>query len=322
MLEDNPARPGRLLVWLKLARISALPTAISNVLMAFLIANGTWSPVPELVLLLLASSCLYIAGMILNDVYDVEIDRKERPSRPLPSGAISVGAARNTGYGLLFAGIISAFAAGLIGAAEGQALDVRPPVIAFILAVAIVLYDGVLKKTFLACPLMGSCRALNICLAASTCEIAAQSQLVLPIRIWWIAFAIFVLITGVTWFARNETGQSTLGVMLVPACVIFAGLVAYAVIPQFDREHYVDRFANLFLLLILLLSAPVVRRVCTALASGTPRHVQQAIISVLRSLIILDAAVCVLVPDGPYYAIAVLCLLIPSYLLSKLVSKT
>ena len=31
----------------------------------------------------------YTAGMILNDVADLEVDRRERPERPLPSGAVS-----------------------------------------------------------------------------------------------------------------------------------------------------------------------------------------------------------------------------------------
>ena len=48
--------------------------------------------VPPLAVLLLvaASVFLYLAGMVLNDVYDVEIDRRERPDRPLPSGRIPV----------------------------------------------------------------------------------------------------------------------------------------------------------------------------------------------------------------------------------------
>ena len=32
---------------------------------------------------------LYAAGMALNDLFDLEIDRAERPARPLPSGRVS-----------------------------------------------------------------------------------------------------------------------------------------------------------------------------------------------------------------------------------------
>ena len=39
-------------------------------------------------LLAAASALLYSAGMVLNDVFDVELDRQEQPYRPLPSGRI------------------------------------------------------------------------------------------------------------------------------------------------------------------------------------------------------------------------------------------
>ena len=32
----------------------------------------------------LASGCLYLAGIVLNDVFDREIDARERPTRPIP----------------------------------------------------------------------------------------------------------------------------------------------------------------------------------------------------------------------------------------------
>ena len=39
-----------------------------------------------IVLLLVgASSCLYLAGMVLNDYFDRDKDAQERPARPIPS---------------------------------------------------------------------------------------------------------------------------------------------------------------------------------------------------------------------------------------------
>src|SRR2546426_1083326 len=37
-------------------------------------------------LLVMAYTCLYWAGMVWNDYFDLEQDLRERPSRPLPSG--------------------------------------------------------------------------------------------------------------------------------------------------------------------------------------------------------------------------------------------
>ena len=43
----------------------------------------------NLLLLTITSILLYVVGIIINDYRDLELDRKERPDRPLPSGKIS-----------------------------------------------------------------------------------------------------------------------------------------------------------------------------------------------------------------------------------------
>ena len=40
-------------------------------------------------LLLLASACLYCGGMVWNDYFDREQDRRERGDRPIPSGKVA-----------------------------------------------------------------------------------------------------------------------------------------------------------------------------------------------------------------------------------------
>ena len=69
-----------------------------------LLPIGMWT----LGLLAAASALLYSAGMVLNDVFDVELDREEQPDRPLPSGRISLGSARWLGWQLLTLGIMLA----------------------------------------------------------------------------------------------------------------------------------------------------------------------------------------------------------------------
>src|SRR5690242_3153058 len=74
---------------LSLARISNTPTVVSNVLagaaLATTLAFG-W----QIVALCLATALFYTAGMYLNDILDVEIDRQQRPDRPIPSGTVSM----------------------------------------------------------------------------------------------------------------------------------------------------------------------------------------------------------------------------------------
>src|SRR5439155_8490530 len=96
-------------------------------------AASSWT----FVLLLGSSACLYSAGMVWNDFFDVEQDRRERPFRPLPSGRVSRAAAATLGTILLLAGLgLAALASWQDGAFHSEQL-----LIAALLVGAILLYD-------------------------------------------------------------------------------------------------------------------------------------------------------------------------------------
>ena len=59
---------------LLLGRISNLPTVWSNCLAGWILGGG--GTALRLALLCLGASCLYIAGMFLNDAFDAEFDRQ------------------------------------------------------------------------------------------------------------------------------------------------------------------------------------------------------------------------------------------------------
>ena len=99
----------RLLAWLQLMRLPNVFTAIADVAMGFWFTHETLSPVWGFAALLISTSCLYVCGMILNDVFDVEQDRRERPRRPLPSGRITSRDAAAIGRTLLILGVIVAY---------------------------------------------------------------------------------------------------------------------------------------------------------------------------------------------------------------------
>ena len=82
---------GALLAYLRLMRLPNVFTALSNVAMGFAFARDWNRPFGTSDAILLAclagaSALLYTAGMVLNDVFDYDVDRQERPFRPLPSG--------------------------------------------------------------------------------------------------------------------------------------------------------------------------------------------------------------------------------------------
>jgi geranylgeranylglycerol-phosphate geranylgeranyltransferase len=70
---------------------------------AYLIATGT--VIPAVLLLFLVVALVTAAGNVINDYFDVEIDRVNRPDRPIPSGQITPSAARNYAVTLFFAGM-------------------------------------------------------------------------------------------------------------------------------------------------------------------------------------------------------------------------
>ena len=102
-----------------------------------------------------AAVCLYWAGMALNDYADRDLDRLERPERPIPSGRVAPGFALGLATGLSVAGI------GLAAAAGRSALRVAAP-----LAATVWLYDLVLKPTAAGPPAMAAARALDVLLGA------------------------------------------------------------------------------------------------------------------------------------------------------------
>jgi geranylgeranylglycerol-phosphate geranylgeranyltransferase len=83
--------------------------AVSGItaLIAYLIATGT--VIPPAVLLLVIVTLVTAAGNVINDYFDADIDRINRPDRPIPSGTVTLMGARSFAVTLFLAGILAAF---------------------------------------------------------------------------------------------------------------------------------------------------------------------------------------------------------------------
>src|SRR5947208_8717609 len=68
-----------------------------------------------------ATACLYAGGVVLNDFFDRDLDARERPERPLPSGRVPPAHAAALGTGLLIGGIALAFGANATAGAVASA---------------------------------------------------------------------------------------------------------------------------------------------------------------------------------------------------------
>ena len=83
----------------ELVRLPAVLSVPGDVLVGAA-ASGQVRDVPRAAGLAAASSCLYLAGMALNDYADREVDAVERPGRPIPSGRVTPGFALGLAGGL------------------------------------------------------------------------------------------------------------------------------------------------------------------------------------------------------------------------------
>lgn len=301
------------LAYLQLLRLPNVFTALADVGMGFLVTHPQWAVGDgwRLGALLAASSSLYLAGMVLNDAFDREIDALERPERPLPSGRIAPATAWRLGWILWALGLVFAGVATVLGH------DWRPGVVGLALAAAVVLYDGLLKRTPFGPLGMGACRLLNVLLGMS---LAAGPWGLFHGQ---VALAVGTYITGVTWFARSEATESRRGQLAAALLLILAGIALLLKVPERTNDAITllriepVRWPMLLGALGLIIGYRCLR----AVLEPTPRRVQTAVRQCLLSLVLLDAAVTFVVWDT-HGAVAVMLLLVPTVLLSRWVYST
>jgi 4-hydroxybenzoate polyprenyltransferase len=321
----SPIAP--LLPILRLMRLPNVFTAVSDVLMGFVFTRHSFSPGGALACLVLASAMLYIAGMVLNDVFDLEVDKKERPFRPLPSGQIAVAQARALGFVLLLLGVGFGWLAGFLYQNDPIlpfAHPWRSGAVATMLAVAVLLYDAILKKTPFGPFAMGLCRLLNVLLGMSLAGAApgneVSSWLGYTYAQWLIAAGLGLYVVGITIYAKSEAeAKSQTAKLLLGVAVMLAGVCVMGLAALFTKLHMQPNY--LFWALLALLTVTILRRAVAAAFDGSSILVQGAVKHAILSIIMLDAAVC-LASGPPVYAIVVVMLLGPAVLLGKWVYST
>jgi 4-hydroxybenzoate polyprenyltransferase len=294
--------------YLELMRLPNVFTSMADVAMGFLFVKELLTPTDAwlLAILLTSSSLLYLAGVVLNDVFDLELDALERPDRPLPSGRISLSAARWFGWELLFAGAVLGWAvAFFIG-------NILPGVIVVILVTTILMYDAGLKSTIIGPALMGACRMFNVLLGMSVVGGPFAGAH------WVVAGAIGLYIAGVTWFARTENTQSTRLHLTLSTIVMMLGIALLGSLTYWSAQ--VDLLLQTeprkWWLLMFVLGILIAWRCVRAIFIPSPAQVQTAVALSILSLIFLDASVCFAV-RGVFWAAMILLLLLPAMFFGK-----
>jgi 4-hydroxybenzoate polyprenyltransferase len=274
----------RILAYAQLLRLPNAFTAVADIALAALVLwtmggrSLNWSEALTVSLLMLSSTTLYSAGMAWNDFFDFVQDAKERPFRPLPSGRVSRQAAMWLAETFMLAGILLAAASDSINVDRSQ--GVPASLIALALSTVILLYDRVLKRTWLGPIGMGSCRFLNVRLGF--CALPGDQHGVA----YALASIVGIYTVGLTWFARREASKSHAWQLQLAAFLSALALLTTGFLPlETAPLSRSPQFWSLLIALIAWLGAPVVQ----ALQNPGPAQVQRAVKRGVLGIILVDA---------------------------------
>ncbi|WP_337040684.1 UbiA-like protein EboC [Emticicia sp. 17c] len=288
--------------YLQLTRPANVITAISDILAGVAIASFS-SPlydihIPKAIFLCISTIGLYAGGIVFNDIFDLELDKVERPERVIPSGKVTKANATIFGVLLLTIGVIAAWLNSPVSA--GIALSV---------ALCALIYDKYGKHhSFLGPINMGLCRGGNLVLGMSIIESSVTN--------WWLIGILPVCyIAAITMISRGEVHGGNKNTLYFAA--ILYVLVSIA-------QLYIS-----FILGNLLLAAPFValhiylifKPLITAIGNPIGANIGKAVKAGVLSLIVMNTA-WVSVSGNIIFALAVLCLLPISIRLARLFAVT
>jgi 4-hydroxybenzoate polyprenyltransferase len=290
----------RVRAYLQLMRFPAVFTALADILLGFVLTHERLAPGGDLAALMGASSGLYLAGMVFNDLFDRDLDARERPGRPIPSGRVSPRAAALVACALTILGVACA---AFVGVASFE--------IALLLVGLILAYDGFLKQTPLGPFAMGGCRFLNVMLGASAAAGATWTNPQL-----FVGLAMGVYVAGVTWFARQEAQRSSRSQLAAAAATCHVGVGALAAIVVTMPESAPDSRGPALVALALVMTW-IDFGLFSAIREPTPRNVQSAVRRMLLAIVLLDATMVYCKTGDPALGLGVAALVIPAAALGR-----
>jgi len=295
------------LPWLSLLRLPNILTVPGDAIVGFiLVMPFHQGGLLQLISAIIAGLCFYAAGLVMNDLVDVEKDRVERPGRPLASGAISLRAAKIATAALLAAALVMVGISGVLPLIAGMALGSL-----------IFIYNLYARRNrFFGSLTMGLCRAGSVALgAACALPFSWPGWELVFILGWWTTF-----IGVVAWLASREVINAAYNQTRWLPMVVLAGGGLYILFfsaQQNPQSLFRAVFGMAFCMLLTYYAA---------LRLGTPMHVRSpvgrvkeldaakifppAIGLLISTLIPLQASMLILMSNEPWVLLAALLLLI------------
>ncbi len=286
----------RLKEYLLLIRLPNVFTTPSNILAGYFAAvTVAEADIAHLIALMVSSGLLYVGGIVLNDYFDVEIDKRERPSRPLPSGNISKRHALAIAMVALLIANTIALVVGPISLA-----------VSLVLTFTIIAYDYRLKHGIFGPFAMGGARFLNVILGASPVLLYINNHSYAIVGA--AAASLFLYIVVITILSKKEAGNER------PNSTI-ASLIVFGVISVVAALGLVLQLQLAFLLNLSIFAAVTIVTFKQHLWKELP-SVQKTVRNMVISIIIIDS-VFVTGTAGLPYGLATLLLIAPAVVLAK-----
>ena len=254
-------------------RPANLVTAVADVLaglsLAVLAGNASPLATGQPVWFLVGSTVgLYGGGVVLNDVFDAQLDAVERPERPIPSGRVTLSQASALGVGLLVLGIALAL---FYSPATGG--------IAALIAGLAVFYDRFGKHVAWFGPVnMGLCRGVNLLLGVGASGTSAV------LALWWLALVPVVYIAAITMISRGEVHGSSRKTLYIAAGLYL--LVSSAQLIVANHAQALLLTVGFVFLHLFLIGKPLIEAIQNPVGPNIGRAVKSGVLS----LIVMDAA--------------------------------
>ncbi|MFN3489199.1 MAG: UbiA-like protein EboC [Emticicia sp.] len=288
--------------YLQLTRPANIVTAIADILAGVAIATFSFSIVEitptKVIFLCLSTIGLYGGGIVFNDIFDLELDKIERPERVIPSGKVSKNNAIIFGVLLLALGIFAALVSSPISS-----------LIALSIAVCALFYNKYGKHHSFFGPInMGLCRGGNLILGISIIEAAIPQW-------WWIGFLPVCYIAAITMISRGEVHGGNKNTLYF-AAFLYVLVSTFQLFISFSLGNLLIT-SGFVILHIYLIFRPLINAISNPVGSNIGKAVKAGVLS----LIVMDAA-WVSVSGNIILAIAVLCLLPISMKLAKIFAVT
>jgi 4-hydroxybenzoate polyprenyltransferase len=249
--------------------VTSVADVLAGIAISGYLANEDFSATysPSILLLSLSTIGLFGGGVVFNDVFDAELDKIERPERPIPSGLISKREASLLGIILFSIGVIAAASVSMLSG-----------LIAVSIIIAALVYDKWSKHNGFAGPFnMGLCRGLNLLLGISI--------VITAISAWWfVAIIPIIYIAAITMISRGEVHGGSKSA-LYSAALFYCIVIAAILFLSTGRDMI--WWAAIFLIPFVWM---IFYTLIKAIRLPSPQNIGKAVRAGVIALIVMDAS--------------------------------